>query len=177
MIRIVSHEPGWATAFEVEAGRLSRALGEALVRIHHIGSTAVPGARAKPVIDILLEVSSLRAMDAKAAGLEAMGYEAKGEFGLPGRRYFRLDDAAGTRTHQVHAYEAGAPDVRRHVAFRDYLRAHPSVAEEYGALKERLVRVHADDSKAYVSGKDAFVKEYERRALRWSGDGSAVATP
>jgi GrpB-like predicted nucleotidyltransferase (UPF0157 family) len=168
MIRIVSHEPGWATAFEAEAGRISPAVGEALVRIHHIGSTAVPRTRAKPVIDILLEVSSLQVLDGTAAGLEALGYEAKGEFGIPGRRYFRLDDAAGTRTHQVHAYEVGAPEVRRHVAFRDYLRAHPSIAEEYGELKGRLVRAHPDDSRAYVAGKDAFVKEHERRALDWS---------
>ena len=147
MIRIVSYEPGWATAFEVEAGRLSRAVGAALVRIHHIGSTAVPGAKAKPVIDILLEVTSLQRMDAKAAGFEALGYE------------------------------AGAPDVRRQVACRDYLRAHPSVAEEYGALKEQLVRANPGDSKAYVSGKDAFVKEHERRALLGSGRGSAVAAP
>jgi len=166
MVRIVSHDPGWATAFEVEAGRLARALGEAAVRIHHIGSTAVPRMRDKPVIDILVEVSSLQSLDEKAGRLEALGYDAKGEFGIPGRRYFRLDDAAGTRTHQVHAYEAGVPDVRRHVAFRDYLRAHPEVAEEYGALKERLVAAHPGDAAAYVAGKDGFVTDHERRALR-----------
>lgn len=168
MIRIVSHDPAWVENFAAEARRVAQAVREAAVRIHHIGSTAVPRTQAKPVIDLLLEVASLEAIDANSSALEALGYEAMGEFGITGRRYFRRDDAAGTRTHQVHAYRAGAPDVRRHLAFRDYLRAHPAVAEEYGALKLRLATAFPDDSKAYVNGKDAFVKHHESCALRWA---------
>jgi GrpB-like predicted nucleotidyltransferase (UPF0157 family) len=168
MIRVVDHDPDWVTTFEIEAERIANAVGAAAVRLHHIGSTAIPQIKAKPVIDILLEVTSLGAIDEKASLLEALGYEAKGEFGIPGRRYFRLNDSGGTRTHQVHAFEAGAPDVRRHVAFRDYLRAHPSIADEYGALKERFANAHPHDMTAYVNGKDTFVKEHERRALLWA---------
>jgi GrpB-like predicted nucleotidyltransferase (UPF0157 family) len=152
MIRVVSHDPAWPAKFEAEAKRISKALGEAALRIHHIGSTAIPQARAKPVIDILLEVASLEALDRKTPKLEALGYQAKGEFGIAGRRYFRLDDCDGIRTHQIHAFEADAPNAVRHLAFRDYMRAHPPVAAEYGALKERLANAHPHDMAAYVDG-------------------------
>ena len=76
-------------------------------------------------------------------------------------------DSAGTRTHQIHAFAAETPDVARHLAFRDYMRAHPSVAREYGELKERLAVAHPWDITAYMEGKDAFVKEHEARALLW----------
>ena len=168
-IHVVSHDPVWASKFEVEAGRIAEAVADTLVRIHHVGSTAIPQTKAKPIIDILLEVVSLEALDQKTRRLEALGYESMGEFGIPGRRYFRLDDSEGVRTHQVHAFEAGVQNVVRHVAFRDYMRAHPVWAVEYGALKESLSNAHPHDRDAYVNGKDAFVKEHERRALIWMG--------
>lgn len=172
VIRVVEHDPAWAAAFAAEADNIAAALGTTAVRIHHIGSTAIPDIQAKPIIDLLLEVDSLDGLDRKAARLEALGYEALGEFGIARRRYFRRDDAEGTRTHQLHAFEQGVPDVVRHLAFRDYLRAHPAAAAEYGALKRRLAEAHAHDRAAYVAGKDAFVKEHERRALRWAGAGA-----
>jgi GrpB-like predicted nucleotidyltransferase (UPF0157 family) len=167
LIRVVAHDPAWASQFMEEAARVEAALGEVAVRVRHIGSTSVPGIRAKPVVDILLEVTSLAALDAHTSRLEVLGYEAKGEFGIAGRRYFRRDDSAGVRTHQIHAFEPGAPNVLRHIAFRDYLRAHPAVAAEYGALKERLALAHPNDMVAYMDGKDAFIKEHEKRAVQW----------
>lgn len=169
MVHVVDHDPDWEIKFQIEAHRITEAIGQTAVRVHHIGSTAIPKIKAKPVIDILLEVLSLDDLDQKAAMLESLGYEAMGEFGIPGRRYFRLDDACGTRTHQVHAFEAGVPNVVRHVAFRDYMRAHALIAEEYGTLKEHLANANPHDMAAYIEGKDAFVKEHERRALLWAG--------
>jgi GrpB-like predicted nucleotidyltransferase (UPF0157 family) len=93
MILVLDHNPEWAKSFEHEASRIVAALGVTLVNIHHIGSTSITYTKAKPVIDILLEVSSLDELDQQSASLQALGYEAKGEFGIPGRRYFRLDDA------------------------------------------------------------------------------------
>lgn len=169
MVHVVNHDPDWKMKFQVEADRIAEAIGKTAVRVHHIGSTAIPKIKAKPVIDILLEVASLDALDQKAAILESLGYEAMGEFGIAGRRYFRLDDAGGTRTTQVHAFEAGVPNVARHIAFRDYMCAHPVEAEAYSALKEHLVNTYPHDMAAYIEGKDAFVKEHERRALLWVG--------
>ena len=168
MILVVPYQPGWAAAFSVESGRIEGAVGEVVVRMHHIGSTAIPLTRAKPVIDILLEVSSLDALDQQSSRLVALGYEAKGEFGIAGRRYFRLDSAEGLRKYQVHAFEADSPEVRRHVAFRDYMNAHPAAAAAYGALKMRLAGQSPGDMAAYIAGKDAFVKEHQLRALAWA---------
>lgn len=168
MIRVVSHDPVWVIQFGVEAECISGAFGEDVVRVHHIGSTAVPGMKAKPVIDILLEVTSLEVLDQKSTLFGSLGYEVMGEFGIPGRRYFRKDDSNGVRTHQVHAFEVGVPDVVRHIAFRDYMRTHPAIAENYGVLKERLAEACPLDRDAYINGKDAFVKEHERIALLWA---------
>lgn len=167
MILVLDHNPEWGKSFEREASKIRAALGATLVNIHHIGSTSITHTKAKPVIDILLEVSSLDELDQQSASLQALGYEVKGEFGIPGRRYFRLDDAAGRRTHQVHSFEVGSPNVIRHLAFRDYMRAHPDIAGEYGELKQRLARENPNNMAAYIDGKDCFVKEHERRALHW----------
>ncbi|HEX3870404.1 MAG TPA: GrpB family protein [Pirellulales bacterium] len=91
-----------------------------------------------------------------------------GEFGIEGRRYFRRDDAAGVRTHHVHAFQIGSHHIARHLAFRDFLRAHPALAMEYSDLKRRLAEAHPHDIDAYMDGKDAFVKAMEARALAWT---------
>ena len=91
-----------------------------LERLHHIGSTAIPGIFAKPIIDLLLEVGNIGELDDRSSFMGELGYEAMGEFGIPGRRYDRKNNASGIRTHQVHAYESGSPEVERHIAFRDY---------------------------------------------------------
>jgi GrpB-like predicted nucleotidyltransferase (UPF0157 family) len=137
------------------------------VRLHHIGSTAIPGIRAKPIIDLLLEVTDVAELDGRASDMEELGYEGKGEFGIPGRRYFRKDNASGVRTHHVHAFQAGSPEVERHLAFRDYMIAHPAAAQAYSELKQELAREHPDDIGAYVAGKDPFIKEHQPRAIAW----------
>ncbi len=166
-VEVVPHNPAWKDAYEIEAARIARALGDLVVAVHHIGSTAIPGIVAKPILDILLEVSNTDRLDDETAALEGLWYEAKGEFGIPGRRYFRKNDAAGIRTHQVHAFQAGSGQVGRHLAFRDYMLAHPADARTYGALKQRLAHEHPDDIEAYMDGKNAYVKEQERKATAW----------
>jgi GrpB-like predicted nucleotidyltransferase (UPF0157 family) len=168
MIVLTEHDPTWADAFSHEAQRLGPALGALLIELHHIGSTAVPGILAKPVIDILAIVSDVHALDAQAANLQALGYEVMGEFGLPGRRYFRKDNSAGVRTHQVHAYaSASASEIERHLNFRDYLREHPATADAYCDLKQALVEQCVDDMGCYSDGKTAFIREVEQRAAIW----------
>lgn len=124
---------------------------------------------AKPIIDILLEVTSLDLLDTKTLAIESLGYEAKGEFGISGRRYFRLNDGAGRRTHQVHAFAVGNQNALRHIAFRDYMKAHPLVAVGYGELKARLASENPHDMDAYINGEDTFVKEHQNRAMLWIG--------
>lgn len=137
------------------------------MRLHHIGSTAIPGIPAKPIIDILIEVVDIQALDERTPAIETLGYEAMGEYGIPQRRYFRRDDASGNRTHQVHAFQAGSAEVHRHLAFRDYMIAHRLAARAYGELKQHLADRYPDDVEAYMDGKDAFVKDHEALALAW----------
>lgn len=122
---IVPHDPAWAMAFAEERNAVEAVLNHVLVAVHHIGSTAIPGILAKPIIDLLCVVTSLEELDRASGRMEGLGYEAMGAFGIDGRRYFRKIDASGTRTHHLHAFEAGSHHIVRHLAFRDYLRSHP----------------------------------------------------
>ena len=166
-ILVVAHDPAWRLDFEEEAKLIGRALADMVVRLHHIGSTAIPSIFAKPIIDVLLEVDDIVRLDLRSSDMEELGYEAMGEFGIPGRRYFRKDNASGVRTHQVHAFEAKSPEIERHLAFRDYMIAHPAEAQAYGELKQTLAQDHPNDIEAYMDGKDQYIKEHEAKAIAW----------
>ena len=166
-VEVVPHDPEWRKAFEAEAKNVKDALGDIVVAIHHIGSTSIPNIYAKPVIDMLVEITDIMRVDERSSAMGSLGYEVMGEFGIPGRRYFRKDDQNGVRTHQIHTFEAGSDQVIRHLAFRDYMIAHPEEAQRYSDLKRELAAENAHDSEAYMDGKDAFIKEMDRRADAW----------
>jgi GrpB-like predicted nucleotidyltransferase (UPF0157 family) len=142
-------------------------MGENIVAIRHIGSTAIPGIYAKPVIDFLIEVKDVTKTDEQNAAMVAIGYEAMGEFGLTGRRYFRKDRSPGIRTYHVHTYEVGSPEITRHLVFRDCMIAHPEAAQQYSELKRKLAKQYPQDIEGYMDGKDEFVKRMEKKALEW----------
>jgi len=166
-IQVVAHNPAWRDEFKAEARRITRALGDLVIHLHHIGSTAIPGIFAKPIIDFLMEVDDIVELDDRSLVMEELGYEPMGEFGIPGRRYFRKNNASGVRTHHVHAFEADSTEVERHLAFRDYMMAHPEEAQAYSDLKRKLAQEYPDDIEAYMDGKDPFIKEYEAKAIAW----------
>lgn len=156
----------WPALFEAEAARLRELLGEEIIAIHHIGSTSVPALAAKPIIDVLPLVREIGRIDLYAPALQAAGYTAWGEFGLPGRRYFTRDRAA-YRTHNVHIYQHDNPDVTRHLAFCAYLRSHPDIRDEYAALKRAAYAQFPADIAAYNDAKNTWIKRIERLALAW----------
>lgn len=166
-IVLAPHSITWGSAFDSEASAIVDALSDLPIELHHIGSTAIPHIVAKPVIDMLAVVPSVEELDARAHRLVLLGYEALGEFGIPGRRYFRKNAADGVRTHQLHAFAVGSPAARRHLDFRDYLRAFPAVAAQYAALKQGLVERYGNDMRAYSDGKTEFIRAVERRAAAW----------
>ena len=152
-VRVVPYDGCWPELFRREAEAVGRILGSNMKEIHHIGSTAVPGLAAKPVIDMMPVVWELEAVEACYAQFEAIGYECMGEFGIPGRRYFRK--GGDDRTHQIHIFCADSQkDIDRQAA-------------AYGALKLQLARQFPEDLEGYCEGKDAFVKQLEQRALAW----------
>lgn len=157
MERVVPYDPGWAEAFIVEADALRAALQPLAVTLHHMGSTAVRGLPAKPIIDILGVVDCLDALDPASGRLTDLGYEAMGAFGIEGRRYFRKIRTDGVRTHHLHVYQEGSPQVPRHLAFRDYLRAFPERAAAYGALKIAIVSGDYPPGTTYAEAKAGMV--------------------
>jgi GrpB-like predicted nucleotidyltransferase (UPF0157 family) len=166
-VQVVAPDSMWPASFLVEAERIRDTLGSNVSELHHIGSTAIAGIFAKPIIDMLLVVHNLQLLDDTSTDLTRLGYEAMGEFGIPGRRYFRKNSNDGTRTHQVHSFLRGSPDIERHLAFRDYMNAHPASAQSYSSLKKRLAEAHPNAIDAYVEGKNSFIKEHELKALAW----------
>ncbi|NET02508.1 MAG: GrpB family protein [Sphaerospermopsis sp. SIO1G1] len=166
-VEVVSHDPDWKNNFLAESQNIQIALSENLVRIHHIGSTAIPGIYAKPIIDILLEVREIEEVDIKNSDMEILGYQVMGEFGIPNRRFFRKQNQAGIRTHHVHAFEIGSVHIERHLAFRDYMISHPQDAHQYSKLKRELAQKYPHDIDSYIDGKNDFVKEKEIKAKDW----------
>lgn len=163
---LAPYDPEWPRLAARHGERLL-ALGPNLVAVHHIGSTAAPGLAAKPIIDLMPLVADLAALDRVRARVEALGYAWHGEYGIEGRRYCTLSDAAGARRVQLHCFDENSPNVGRHLALRDYLIAHPEAARAYEAEKRRAQALHPSDSHAYCAAKSAWVQALEAEALAW----------
>ena len=161
-VEVVPHDPNWRSAFESESKLIALALRDNVVAIHHIGSTAIPQIHAKPIVDMLVEVKDIIKVDRHSSEMEALGYQAMGEFGISGRRYFRKG-----RTHHIHSFEVGSPQIERHLAFRDYMISHPDDAQQYSELKRELANKYHDNIQAYMNGKDGFIKEIDLKAAKW----------
>jgi len=155
----------WRELFLLEARKIEQVFRDNMIEIHHIGSTAVEGLKAKPVIDLLPVVNDLTLVDHYNEQMETLGYEAMGENGLPGRRFFRK--GGDQRSHHVHLYEKGHPDIDRHLAFRDYLSAHNEDRMRYGEKKAELAKRFPYEMEAYIEGKNPIVEEIEAKALDW----------
>jgi GrpB-like predicted nucleotidyltransferase (UPF0157 family)/ribosomal protein S18 acetylase RimI-like enzyme len=165
LIEVVPPNPDWPRQFEAEAALLKLVFGDLLAEIHHIGSTAIAGIHAKPIIDMMPLVYDIEAVDSYNGVMEALGYRAWGEYGIAGRRYFSR--APKRRTHQVHLFQLGGAEVQRHLAFRDYLRAHPEKALVYGDHKRLVAIQNSYDNEGYMDGKDTLVKQLEVEAMAW----------
>lgn len=166
-VEVVPYHSEWKDLFEKEKQLLATIFQPHVVDIHHIGSTSVPGLSAKPIIDILLAADKLAEVDQATPQIEDVGYEAKGENGIPGRRYFQKSDENGIRKVHLHAYEKGNPELHRHLVFRDYLREHPEEANRYAEVKERAAKMFEYDIESYIAEKSSLVKELEQKALQW----------
>ena len=156
---LVAYDPAWPACFEAERARLLQVFDPVRTRIEHVGSTAVPGLAAKPIVDVLLGVERLEEVERRIPELEARGWEyvPRHEAVLPHRR-FLARPRTRPRSHHLHAVELGTDFWNDHLRFRDHLRDHPEDARAYEALKRELAARHRDDRPAYTEAKTAFVE-------------------
>lgn len=159
-IVVRDHDPTWSAMFEQERARVHGALGSMVITIEHMGSTAVPGLAAKPIIDLLVGVRSL--IEARSSGvvpLQALGYTyvPQYESWLPGELFFRRG-MPGPWTHHLHVMERSNPRWEEFLLFRDYLRSHRMVADAYASLKKALALVFDDDIAGFRNAKHPFVQ-------------------
>ncbi len=168
-IIVQNYDPAWPLKYETEKEKILPLLGQNCIAVYHIGSTSVPGLAAKPIIDIMVVARSLEEVDAAAEKFFELGYEYLGEFGMPGRRYLRK--GGDERTHQIHIFQADDwSNIRRHLAFRNYMRSHKREQDEYAEIKRMLAERFPHDIDGYCNGKEEFVQKMEKLALsRYDG--------
>ncbi len=165
-IIVVPYDPEWPRRFAELGGRLRAALGEVAVRIDHIGSTAVPGLAAKPIVDVQISVVSFEPLDGYRLPLERLGYVFRAENPERAKRYFR-ESPAQRRTH-IHVRRAGSWSEQFGLLFRDYLRTHSDDAAQYAERKRALAEKHGEDRIGYTDAKAPFIWSVMAKADRWS---------
>ncbi len=165
-ITVTEYDPAWEERFRSESKKIKKLLGRNCTGVHHIGSTAVKGMCAKPIIDMMAVVKSIEDLDVLNREFEALGYDCMGENGIVGRRFYAK--GGDERTYHLHVYQLNDLDnTERHVALCDYLKEHKEEAKEYSDLKSRLAAEYSDDPEGYCEAKSAYVKELESRAIKW----------
>jgi GrpB-like predicted nucleotidyltransferase (UPF0157 family) len=154
VVRLVSYTSAWKQLFKQEKAALQDRLAGSIIAIQHIGSTSIPGMPAKPIIDIAIAVAHFEQARVCIPMMEELGYQYKGEFGIPRRHYFVKGDP---RLFHVHMSEIDSQEWHDTLLFRDYLRSHARLAREYAQLKVQLAAQYPHDREAYMEGKTAFV--------------------
>ena len=166
-VTIEPYNPDWPSMATHIADQLKSAFKDNLQTVEHIGSTSIPGLPAKPIIDLIPIVKDLSPLDSHQQSIKDLGYQWFGEFGIAGRRFCTLTSPTGQRLVHLHIFEKGAANIARHLAFRDYLLAHPQIAIAYEQEKRRAAALHPNDSLAYNDEKAAWVQKHEKDALEW----------
>lgn len=159
---VVDYDPEWPLIFEQISDRVRTVLGDLAVTIDHVGSTSVPGLAAKPIIDLNVVIATRDDLPAAIERLATLGYVHRGDLGIPGREAFRRPK--GTPNHHLYVCTTETPDHRANLALRDFLRAHPDTAREYGDLKRRLAMAYRHDIDSYIEGKSEFIRDILRRS-------------
>ena len=161
MIVLVPHDPSCPAQFAAARAEMMAACNGLMLEVHHVGSTSIAGIIAKPVIDMMPILARHEDGLACIAPMQALGYVYRGERGIAGRHLFVRGNP---RSHNVHAFAAGNPEVERHLLFRDYLRAHPDERDAYAALKRSLAEKFGDDRREYAEAKTPFCERIDRLA-------------
>jgi GrpB-like predicted nucleotidyltransferase (UPF0157 family) len=162
-IRVVAYDTDWQLRFQTLAAKMRSLLGARVARVEHVGSTAVPGLAAKPILDIDVVVRAAADLEPSIRELEKAGYRYEGDLGVAGREALRRPP--DSEPHHLYLLVEGSPELQRHLAFRDALRADQVLREEYAALKRALAQRFHDDRRAYTIGKSDFIATALKRVL------------
>jgi GrpB-like predicted nucleotidyltransferase (UPF0157 family) len=153
---VVPYDPAWAESFELLRDRVAAVLGDLAVGIEHVGSTAVPGCAAKPIVDVDVVIRHADDLPEVVQRLATLGYTHLGDLGIVGREAFRASPSDLPR-HHLYVCASGAASLQAHLILRDALRGDPGLAAAYGALKCDLAQRYRDDRDSYAEGKTAFI--------------------
>ena len=160
---VQSYDEAWKSDFEKIRDEIAGALGELALRIEHVGSTSVPGLSAKPVIDIDVVIRDNTVLNEVITALAGLGYFHEGDLGISGREAFGYEGKEHLKKHHLYVCPVDSPELKRHIAFRDYLRAHPEAVSEYGRIKEEAAALFPDDIDKYMEYKAPVIRKiYER---------------
>ena len=162
-IEVADYDPKWPVLFAEIAARVRAVFTDgSLACVEHVGSTSVAGLPAKPIVDIDVVIPTRANLPDAITRLAALGYEHQGDMGIPSREAFRRPPESPR--HNLYVCAQDSPELQRHLAFRDYLRAHPDAARQYGELKRELAARHVSDRDAYVDGKAEFIRDILQKA-------------
>lgn len=156
-VELLPYNPAWQKLYQKEAKLLYSAIGKYILDIQHVGSTSIPGAKAKPIIDIAIGVINLKNAEKCINALTQLGYEYKYNAGIKGQRFF-AKGSESSRTHYIHITKLNSRMWKDCVLFRDYLRKHKEAIKEYNELKENLAKKYKNDRYTYTAQKDSFIK-------------------
>lgn len=158
IVHLADYVPEWAELFEQEAGRLLARIANLILDIQHVGSTAVSGLTAKPIIDIAIAIESREVIPSLARSLTQLGYTDRGDGGNEGGYLLVSEPVPGVRTVHVHVVEETDGQWRNYIGFRDLLRGNEDIREEYGRLKRDLANKHKNDRRLYTAEKHRFIR-------------------
>jgi GrpB-like predicted nucleotidyltransferase (UPF0157 family) len=155
---VVNYDKRWKQWFEGLRERIGSALGDVALRIEHVGSTSIEGLSAKPIIDIDVVIKDRSMLDKVIEALEKIGYRHEGDQGIPGREAFKYEDKEHLMKHHLYVCAEDANELKRHMAFRDYLRNHPEAVKEYSRVKTEGAKLYPEDIDSYIEYKAPFIE-------------------
>ena len=156
---VLPYDEQWRQDFHKIEAELTNALGQLPIRIEHVGSTSVQGLSAKPIIDIDIVIKDYSEFEGVRSALEKIGYRHEGNLGIIGREAFKYDGKEHLRKHHLYVCPKDSPELKRHIAFRDYLQTHPDAVREYSLIKEEGARLYPDDIDSYIKHKSPFIEK------------------
>jgi GrpB-like predicted nucleotidyltransferase (UPF0157 family) len=164
---VLPYDRAWKTAFETIKGEIEAALGDLILGIEHVGSTAVEGLPAKPCIDLDVVIGDYAVFPGVVQILASIGYIHEGDLGIKGREAFRYEDKPHLMKHHLYVCPRDSRELHRHITFRDFLRSSPQAAKQYGQVKEEAARRYPDNIDQYMQFKSACVEQlYEQCGLK-----------